>query len=107
LMCAVDKDWITELTLIHKNIRSVRNSHISQSDVMSSPFTLKIFLGEIKGKMYKTHYMKLPLKTIPSVRKVSTYIITSIKALPVGLAALLTIMSVSTVTITVILYFYL
>ena len=52
LMCAVDKDWITELTLIHKNIRSVRNSHISQSDVMSSPFTLKIFLGEIKGKMY-------------------------------------------------------
>jgi hypothetical protein len=27
LMCAADKVWITELTLIHKNIRSVRNSH--------------------------------------------------------------------------------
>ena len=33
LMCADDKVWITELTLIHKNIRSVCNSHISQSDV--------------------------------------------------------------------------
>ena len=28
LMCAADKVWITELTLIHKNIRSVRNSHV-------------------------------------------------------------------------------
>jgi len=27
LMCAADKVLITELTLIHKNIRSVRNSH--------------------------------------------------------------------------------
>jgi hypothetical protein len=27
LMCAADKVWITELTLIHKNIRSVRNLH--------------------------------------------------------------------------------
>ena len=26
-MCATDKAWITELTLIHNNIRSVRNSH--------------------------------------------------------------------------------
>jgi len=26
-MCAADKVWITELTLIHKNIRSFRNSH--------------------------------------------------------------------------------
>ena len=26
-MCAVDKAWITELTLIHKNIMSVRNLH--------------------------------------------------------------------------------
>jgi hypothetical protein len=25
-MCAADKVWITELTLIHKNIRSVLNS---------------------------------------------------------------------------------
>jgi hypothetical protein len=27
-MCVVDKIWVTELTLIHKNIRSVRNSHV-------------------------------------------------------------------------------
>ena len=40
--------------------------------------------------------MTLQLKTIPSVIKVSTYIITSIKALPVGLAALLTIIYVET-----------
>jgi hypothetical protein len=33
LMCATDKVWITELTLIHKNNRLVRNSHISQSEV--------------------------------------------------------------------------
>jgi hypothetical protein len=55
LMCAAVKVWIIELTLIHKNIRSVRNSHISQSDVMSSPFTLKIFLGE-------RHILSLVLK---------------------------------------------
>jgi hypothetical protein len=27
LMCAADKVWINELTLIHKNIRSVRKTH--------------------------------------------------------------------------------
>ena len=30
LMCAADKVWITELTLIHINIRSVRNSHVQE-----------------------------------------------------------------------------
>jgi hypothetical protein len=28
LICAADKVWITELTLIHKSIRSVRHSHV-------------------------------------------------------------------------------
>ena len=28
LMCAADQVWISELTLIHKNMRSVRNSHL-------------------------------------------------------------------------------
>jgi hypothetical protein len=28
LMCAADKVWNTELTLIHKNIRSFRSSHV-------------------------------------------------------------------------------
>lgn len=30
LMCAADKAWITELTLIYKNIRSLRNSHAQE-----------------------------------------------------------------------------
>jgi ABC-type multidrug transport system fused ATPase/permease subunit len=30
LMCAADQVWITELTLIHKNIRSVCNSHAQE-----------------------------------------------------------------------------
>ena len=28
VMCATDKVWITAQTLIHKNIRSVRNLHV-------------------------------------------------------------------------------
>jgi len=30
LICATDKVWITELTFIHKNIRSVCNSHVQE-----------------------------------------------------------------------------
>ena len=29
-MCGIDIVWITELTLIHKNIRSVPNSHVQE-----------------------------------------------------------------------------
>jgi hypothetical protein len=29
-MCAADNVWITELTLIHKNIRSVRSSYAQE-----------------------------------------------------------------------------
>jgi hypothetical protein len=28
--CATDKFWITDLTLLHKNIRSVRNLHVQE-----------------------------------------------------------------------------
>ena len=55
-MCATDKVWITELTLLHKNIRSVRNSHIGESDVK--------------------HIMTSPIKTIALILKVSTDIVT-------------------------------
>ena len=65
LMCADDKVWITELTLIHKNIRSVCNSRISQSDAK--------------------HIMTSPIKRITSVLKVSTDIITSIAVSPIKL----------------------
>ena len=30
LMCAADEVWISELTLLHKNIRSVHNSHAQE-----------------------------------------------------------------------------
>ena len=82
-----DKVWITELTLIHKNIRSERNSHaqvIGQSDIK--------------------HIMTSLIKTITSVLKASTDIITNILARPIWLAEKLAIMSVWTFKIAVILY---
>ena len=50
MMCAADRVWITELTLIHRNIRSNRNSHaqkltlilkiIGQCDVIQTHFDI-------------------------------------------------------------------
>jgi ABC-type polysaccharide/polyol phosphate transport system ATPase subunit len=48
--------------------------------------------------------LTFPIKTIATVLKVSTYIITSITACPIGLAARLAIMSVSTSITAIILY---
>ena len=88
LMCAADKVWITELTLIHKNITSVSNSHVQE-------LILKIICQcDIK------HILTLLIKIIRSVLKISTYIITNV----VRLAAILAIMSVSTFKTAVILY---
>ena len=50
--------------------------------------------------------MMSPIKTIASVLKASTDIITNMPARPVGLAEILAIMSVSTFKITVILYVF-
>jgi len=50
------------------------------------------------------HIMMSTIKTITSVLKVSTDIITNIPARPVGLAEILAIRSVSTFKIAVILY---
>jgi len=50
------------------------------------------------------HILALPIKTITSVLKASTYIITSIEAHPIRLAAVLVIMSVSTYETTVIIF---
>ena len=94
-MCAADKVWITELTSIHKNIRLVRNS-----DVQELTLILKI-IGQCDFK----HTLTSPIKSIMPVMKISTYIITSITARPVRLAAILVIMSVSTFKTTVILYY--
>jgi hypothetical protein len=78
-MCGSDKVLITELTLIHKNIRSFRNSHVQElTDI------------ENIGQCDLKHILTLLIKTITSVLKISAYIIT---ACPVGLAAILAIMS--------------
>ena len=50
------------------------------------------------------HIRTIPIKTITLVLKVLTYIIPSISTHPIGLAVILTIMSVSTFTTAVILY---
>ena len=86
-MCAADKVWITQLTLIHKNIRSVRNSQV-----------------QVIGQSDVKHIMPSPIKTIKLVLKASTDIITNIPAHPIGLAEILAIMSVSNFKIAVILY---
>ena len=91
LMCAADQVWITELTLIHKNSRSVRNSHAPELTLI-----LKI-IGQCNVK----HILTSPIKTFTSVLKISTYIIT---ARTVGLAAILAIMSVLAFRTDVILY---
>ena len=84
-MCIADQVWITELTLIHKNIRSVRNSHVQE---------LTVILKNIG-----------PIKTITSVLKISTYIITSITAHTVWLLKISTyiITSITAVRLAVIL----
>ena len=75
-MCAADKVWITELTLIHKNIRSVRNSHVQE---------LTVILKNT-GQFDVKYILTSPIKTITAVLKISTYIITSITAHTVRLA---------------------
>ena len=89
LMCADDKIWITELTLIHKKILgqfvTCMHQFIGQSDVK--------------------HIMISPINTITSVLKASTDSITNIPARSIGLAEILAIMSVSTFKIDVILYY--
>ena len=64
-MCAADKIWITELILIHKNI---------------SKFVTR--MPDVK------HIMTSLIKTITSVLKTSTDIITNIPALLVDLTVI-------------------
>jgi hypothetical protein len=75
---AADQVWITELTLIHNNTRSVCNSHAQEL----------ILILEIIGQCDDKHILTSQIKTI----------------VPVGLDAILAIMSVSTFKTAVILY---
>ena len=78
IFSAADKVWITELTLIHKNIRSVCNSHAQEL----------ILILKIIVQCDDKHILTSQIKTI----------------MPVGLTAILAIMSVSTFKTVVILY---
>jgi len=52
-MCGVDKVWITELTLIHKNIRRVRNLHEQELTLIlkiSSQLDVKHILTSLINK---------------------------------------------------------
>jgi hypothetical protein len=80
-MCATDKVWITELTLIHKNIRSVRNS---------------------RSIWHKTHYDITDKNNNISSEDLDR-LITNIPAHPIRLTEILVIMSVSTFRIVVVL----
>ena len=73
---------------------SVCNSHVQELTL-----TLNIF-----GQCNVKHILTSPIKTVTPVLKILTYIITSITAGPVELAAILAIMSVSTLKTAIILY---
>ena len=94
-MCDANKVWITELTLIHKNIRSVCNLHVQELTLM-----LKIICFQCDVK----HILTSPKKTMKSVLKILTYIITSITVRSIRLAVMLTIMFVSTLITADFLY---
>jgi hypothetical protein len=87
LMCAADKVWITELTLIHKHMRSVRNSH-----------------AQVFRSIWRKAHYEVPDKAITSVLMASIDIVRNILVRLIGLAEILAIMSISTFKIAVILY---
>ena len=91
VMCADDKVWITELTLIHKNIRSVHNSH-SQA---------------YQSIWRKTHNDLTDKNKNISSEGLHRHIVRNIwvfPARPIELTGLLAMMSVSTFKFAVILY---
>jgi hypothetical protein len=68
-MCATDKVWINELTLIHKNIRSVSNSHAQE-------LTLILILNINSHCDVKSILMSL-IKTITTGLKIWTLTLVS------------------------------
>ena len=81
-----------------------------KSGSLNWPWSTKIF-GQFVTPMHKfigqsdiKHIMKSQIKTLTSVLKASTNIITNIPARSIGLAEILAIMSVSTFKIAIILY---
>ena len=95
LMCATDKVWITELTLIHKNIRPVRKSHVQELTDIENHHAM----------WHQTHF-DVTDKTITTFLKILTYIITSMTARPIGVAVILGIISVSIFTSQYVVYIH-
>ena len=85
LICVADKVWIIELTLIHKNIRSVHNwtrmhMFIYQSDakhIMTSP--IKIITSVQAYKILSTYTCIVILRIIMYTNRYKRYIITDKK----------------------------
>jgi len=61
-MCAAVKVWITELTLIHKNIRSVRNSHtqVYRSIWCKTHYDVTDKNNNVSSEDLDRHYHKYP-----------------------------------------------
>ena len=62
LMCAADKIWMTELTLIHKNIRSVCNSHaqVYRSIWRKTHYDVTDKKNNVSSEGLDRHYHKYP-----------------------------------------------
>ena len=62
LMCAADKVWITELTLIHKNIRSVCSSHTQVYGTIwrKTHYDVTDKNNKVSSEGCDTHYNKYP-----------------------------------------------
>ena len=61
-MCAADKVWITELILIHKRIKSVRNSHaqVYWSIWCKAHYNVKDKNNNVSSEGVDRHYHKYP-----------------------------------------------
>jgi hypothetical protein len=67
LMSVADKVWITELTLIHKNIMSVRNLHVQvyQSIWYKTHYDVTDKNNNVSSEGLDRHYHKYPSSAYP------------------------------------------
>ena len=72
-MCANDKVWITDLILIHKNIRSVHNSHaqIYRSILRKTHYDITDNNNNVIYEGLDRHYHKYPSSTYGTLGDIS------------------------------------
>jgi hypothetical protein len=74
LMCAADKVWLTELTLIHKNIRSVRickfgaELHFNCLFIINTPFVVPV----VHCSFVTLNIIGIPLSVLETFAEVQT-----------------------------------